>query len=480
MRTQMDHWVESFKMRKLPVTLSIVGVVTILIIWLWPSAAPSNSANSASLEGNGTSLSGDFSSPGEPQIQSSVPVSNSTWSSHDKANQQLLDSEDSSILNAGFESANTHLASGQIEQAITSYRQLIEDYPMFVEPYINLAAAQAQKGDLDAARATLLQGAHANQSTKILFESFRKLHGALAAQAYRNALETGGEASSEARLPKIRDLSTDFEYAQKLDSLNKLLENEKTKQATLSANSEALAIAQQQLQESKQLLGQLKLSQKDLEEALKLERQKSEVAANQLASFEKQAAEVESDLVAKLRIELANAESALGKANSETKTLIAKNQELSRQVEVAKTELASATVAAAKPIQTAGQTPKVFDQSMKDAAISLIKDWAQAWSNQDVGSYLSFYQSDYTSSSNLSRAQWVDQRRIRLTNKSFINVNVRDFLVIPTANGFSVTFTQHYRSNTLDDTIRKRIDFALGEGQPLSSAKISSEKIVRR
>ena len=140
----------------------------------------------------------------------------------------------------------------------------------------------------------------------------------------------------------------------------------------------------------------------------------------------------------------------------------------------------SVSIAAVKPVHNKNQPPRVFDQAMKQAAIDLIKAWAQTWSNQDVDAYLSFYQSDYTSSSNLSRAQWVDQRRIRLTNKSFINVKVRDFLVIPTANGFSVTFTQHYQSNTLDDTIRKRIDFALLPGQPLSTAKISSEKIVSR
>ena len=477
---RMDHRVESFKMRKLPVTLSIVGVLTLLTIWLWPSEAPSNLADPGTDVGKELVYSDDLSTFRSTETASSQDLEDSSWSYHPDAGHQQLDSEDSYILNAGFESANLKFSAGQIDLAIAAYRQLIEDYPMFVEPYINLAAAQAQKGDLSSARKTLMQGAQANESTRVLFDSLSKLHGALAAQAYRSALETSGESSIQTKLPKIRDLSTDFEYAQKLDSLSKLLENEKTKQATLSANSEALATAQKQLVQSKQALGELELVRENLEEALKLERQKSEVAAAQLASVKKQAAEVESDLMAKLKIELANAESALSKANIETKTLIAKNQDLSRQIEVANVEGTSVSIAAVKPVQNKNQPPRVFDQAMKQAAIDLIKAWAQTWSNQDVDAYLSFYQSDYTSSSNLSRAQWVDQRRIRLTNKSFINVKVRDFLVIPTANGFSVTFTQHYQSNTLDDTIRKRIDFALLPGQPLSTAKISSEKIVSR
>lgn len=489
-------------MRKLLVTLTIVGVLTILIVWLWPSEAPSNSADIAAQAGAGESLSGDFADSNNSRSSNSLsgnslsgndlpsndltssdtsaqPATKSAWVSHPELVKQKLDSEDNSILNTGFESANRQLASGKISQAIDSYRQLIDDYPMFVEPYINLAAAQAHTGDLKEARATLLQAAEANQSTKILFESLSKLHGTLAAQAYRSALETGVESSVQAKLPKILDLSTDFEYAQKIESLDKLLIAERSKQATLSANSDALVSTQKQLEDTKQTVLELEQAQKELEENLKLERQKSELAADQLAIAEKQSVDLESDLVAKLRIELANAQAALGKASAETKTLVAKNEELSRQMESVKTSVASAAVAAAQTGKPA-QAPKVFDQSMKATAIELIRAWAQAWSKQDVASYLSFYQDDYSSSSNLTRDQWVDQRRIRLTNKSFIDVTVRDFLVIPTANGFSVTFTQHYRSNTLDDTIRKRMDFALDEGQAIRAAKISSEKIVRR
>jgi len=64
--------------------------------------------------------------------------------------------------------------------------------------------------------------------------------------------------------------------------------------------------------------------------------------------------------------------------------------------------------------------------------------------------------------------------------KRFIQVRVSDFDVVGTDLGYAVTFRQDYRSNTLDDTITKRLDFRVIDGQGWSSGKISAEQIIRR
>jgi len=129
-------------------------------------------------------------------------------------------------------------------------------------------------------------------------------------------------------------------------------------------------------------------------------------------------------------------------------------------------------VAAAQPV--ASQPQQTTQQ-----AIALVESWARAWSAQDVDAYVEHYASNYSSSSSLSRAQWLEQRQIRLTNKEFINVSLQDFSVKDLGQQFSVTFRQHYQSNTVDDTVTKRLIFNK-TGNDWSSAKIVNERLISR
>jgi hypothetical protein len=104
-----------------------------------------------------------------------------------------------------------------------------------------------------------------------------------------------------------------------------------------------------------------------------------------------------------------------------------------------------------------------------------VSSWAAAWSAQNVIEFVGHYAPDYRVSGK-TRQQWLADRREKLTNKSFIRVKVSDFEQTEQANGqIRVQFRQNYRSNTIADTVTKRLTFQQFNGD----WKIVGERIVR-
>ena len=96
--------------------------------------------------------------------------------------------------------------------------------------------------------------------------------------------------------------------------------------------------------------------------------------------------------------------------------------------------------------------------SPRDKIITTLKGWAAAWSAQNVGMYLSFYDNDYKSTQGLSGAAWKKHRYLRLRHPKWIKVKLSDFRVGEIRNGrVIVHLTQDYRSNSYMDRVRKQI-----------------------
>ncbi len=410
---------------------------------------------------------------------------------------EQLGAEQSTDLQSRFAAANELLQNDQLKPAISAYKALIEDYPSFVEPYVNLASALAKQGKLEQARLTLKKSVDANQSTQTLYRSMNTLHGALAAVAYRNALETEVPESGTTDLPVISTLATDFALEQRIALLEADLEQQNNQQASLAANESAAAEKVSTLQaQVKTLEAQLaerqssnQAEQTVLRDKIRVAQEKVLLADAELAALKKQVERVESDLVAKLRIELANKESQVAQFRSENADLATQVERLNQNLTTANTLAAQTSTSSAAPSapEFLAQVPETASKNQvnlakvdEDEAIALVESWAKAWSAQDVDRYVGFYESNYTPHSALTHAQWLEQRRVRLTNKSFIEVKVDDFDISATNEGFSVTFSQHYRSNTLDDTITKRLNFSMAGATTAGSAKIARETIVQR
>ena len=121
------------------------------------------------------------------------------------------------------------------------------------------------------------------------------------------------------------------------------------------------------------------------------------------------------------------------------------------------------------------------EENMTDKAIveieQVIQAWAYAWSNQDVNKYLNHYAENFTPGKNgLSKSQWEEQRKARLTKPSEIQLSLVDIEFTNFQDEIMrVTFEQHYKSDTYMDKIIKSMKFVNQNG----SWKILSEKTVK-
>jgi tetratricopeptide (TPR) repeat protein len=98
-------------------------------------------------------------------------------------------------------------------------------------------------------------------------------------------------------------------------------------------------------------------------------------------------------------------------------------------------------------------------------AIAALKQWAAAWSAQDVEGYLAAYDRDFLPPHDLTPAQWQAQRRVRLKKPNKIEVMLSDFQVSSTGRGsLTVKLLQRYRSDSYRDTTRKGFIMVLRDG----------------
>jgi len=93
------------------------------------------------------------------------------------------------------------------DEAITVYKALTYDYPELPEPYNNLAALLAQKGDYEQARVSLEAAVHARPGYATAHENLGDIHLRLAARAYAKAVELDrNSATAQTKLKVVNDL----------------------------------------------------------------------------------------------------------------------------------------------------------------------------------------------------------------------------------------------------------------------------------
>ncbi len=97
---------------------------------------------------------------------------------------------------------------------------------------------------------------------------------------------------------------------------------------------------------------------------------------------------------------------------------------------------------------------------------NLLREWAKAWASQDGAAYLSFYSSSFIPERGLSHQAWREQRQVRVSAPRFINITLSEVTVSQLDQDLvQVHFSQHYRSNTINDQVRKELLFKKENGQ---------------
>ncbi|MBE0598458.1 MAG: 6-bladed beta-propeller, partial [Desulfuromonadales bacterium] len=94
-----------------------------------------------------------------------------------------------------------------------------------------------------------------------------------------------------------------------------------------------------------------------------------------------------------------------------------------------------------------------------------LRNWAQAWSAQDVAGYLASYSIYFRPEGELSRRAWEEQRRQRLLKPKWIKVELKDIRILPRDGGVQVELLQEYRSSHFQERTRKRLDLIEENGE---------------
>ena len=142
---------------------------------------------------------------------------------------------------------------------------------------------------------------------------------------------------------------------------------------------------------------------------------------------------------------------------------------------VSAAELVLAEKAVEKPLVEEAR-PQPSDTDIDQIKANL-KQWADAWSRQDLNAYFDSYIEDYRPRSGTAHLRWRKLRETRIVNPQFINIRISDLSADKRDdNNATVTFKQHYQSNLLKSTVVKRLEFYKTE----TGWKIKSESVVKQ
>lgn len=443
---------------KLPLKSSILVFVVAVLLWSVLSGPSDNGGGASQV---------DQTSGLNPLVSAIQPLSSANANSvkgvlsGDLTSVSELSQVQNSKLNNLFSSA---VSSDSDALAIERYSEVIKQFPSAIEPYLNLASIYASNGELEQSRQTLMKGFEHNPKAYLLFSSLQKVHGALAATAYSKALNTQDTGVNKVVLPSTKELVTTLDQQAQIDALNKqvvALSSSAHESRQASVDSKTVMGLEAELAELQQKLNSIQKTHNQ-----ELTGLNSQLSYSNKLLLESQTSEREA-LTRAVRAE--RQVSANKESGGEQKV-----NALEAQLLAMKNQLDAVTNASSEESSAAKQR-----QANVKSAIALVQSWAKSWSSQDVKRYASHYAPNYTPTASLSHRQWLAQRQQRLTNKVFIKVYVSNFKIQDLNGRFSVTFTQNYKSNTMDDTVVKQLVFNK-KGDSWANAKIVNESIISR
>jgi adhesin transport system outer membrane protein len=88
-----------------------------------------------------------------------------------------------------------------------------------------------------------------------------------------------------------------------------------------------------------------------------------------------------------------------------------------------------------------------------------VKSWAAAWSARDYNAYAGFYSPTFTPDGGLSREDWAQLRRSRISARGEISVEIQDLKIrLDGPDRAFAEFRQVYQSNAFSDTTQKTLE----------------------
>lgn len=282
----------------------------------------------------------------------------------------------------------------QIDQAISVFKKLTEDYPELPEPYNNLAVLYAGRGEYEQAEKALEMAIRTHPSYATAHENLGDVYAKLASQSYDKALQLDGKNSTaKMKLSLIR----------KLISGNPVPGTE------------------------------------------------PEVVAS--AAPAKTAATSKAPSPAPTPVPTPAPTPAPVQATKPTAVAVAPAIAASAPKVTASTP--AITAVAPKPTV---EKPSGNTIGMDSQVLAAVEKWAKAWSDQDMEDYLGAYSKEFNPPGNMTRAAWEKMRKERIVGKETIRVVVDNPLITIKGDEAVVKFKQSYFSNRLNNVSTKVLD----------------------
>ncbi|MFO0387935.1 MAG: nuclear transport factor 2 family protein [bacterium] len=123
-----------------------------------------------------------------------------------------------------------------------------------------------------------------------------------------------------------------------------------------------------------------------------------------------------------------------------------------------------------EPIKSEPVKPALNDA---EEVLKAVRQWAAAWSRQDINAYLGAYGKDFKPPKGLTRAQWEAERRARINGRSKIRVEILQPKVTISGDSAKVSFRQNYESDSLQTTTRKTLNLSRHGGRWVIVAELA-------
>jgi tetratricopeptide (TPR) repeat protein len=286
-------------------------------------------------------------------------------------------------------------------EALAVFRKVAADHPELPAPHNNMAVILAARGNFEEARAALEKAIRTHPSYATAYENLGDLYSHMAGDAYRKALQV--DKSLKTARPKL-------EMVNELAALARAPDLQaRSAQVALPAPKPAAVVV---------------------------------AAAAQVPA----STPVPAPVVAAPTPAPAPAPAAKPTPAPAPPPVVA-------------AAAAPPAVVAAAPAPT--PTPSVpvqrvdADAGAKQELVQALQAWATAWSNRDMKAYAAAYASDFKGSAN-SHAEWLSDRRDRITSKKRIEVRVSDIqVVLEGERAAQMKFKQSYLSDNMATQSRK-------------------------
>jgi outer membrane protein assembly factor BamE len=128
-----------------------------------------------------------------------------------------------------------------------------------------------------------------------------------------------------------------------------------------------------------------------------------------------------------------------------------------------KAEVAAAVAPVAEaPVEKMVAEQVSSDEASKQAVMTTLNTWADAWRNKDFNQYINAYADNFRPDGLTSHKAWVAQRKARVAKrKENISLALEDVTTQVSGNKATVQFFQKYSSKVYSDEVTKQLDFEL-------------------